>query len=158
MNPELDLVIERVIKAPRDVVWRAWTTPDQLEQWWIPAPTTCRVERFEPHAGGAFVTSMAEPGGEFTGHLDACFLTVEEGKRIAFTTALDSTWRPKGADSLCMTGEFNFEDHPDGTRYRAVARHANPADCARHAQLGFEEGWGAVTEQLAAIVERMPVG
>ena len=42
-NPELDLTISRVIKAPRPVVWSAWTDPASFEQWWIPAPAKCKV-------------------------------------------------------------------------------------------------------------------
>ena len=38
MNPDLDLTLQRVIRAPRTTVWRAWTDPAQLEQWWVPAP------------------------------------------------------------------------------------------------------------------------
>ncbi|WP_207211708.1 SRPBCC domain-containing protein [Promicromonospora panici] len=45
MNPELDLGVDRIIRAPRKQVWDAWTQPDKLAQWWIPAPTQCRVER-----------------------------------------------------------------------------------------------------------------
>ena len=45
MNPDLDLTLQRVIRAPRAVVWRAWTEPSQLEQWWVPAPAVARVDR-----------------------------------------------------------------------------------------------------------------
>jgi uncharacterized protein YndB with AHSA1/START domain len=38
VNPDLDLTLQRVIRAPRAVVWRAWTEPSRLERWWVPAP------------------------------------------------------------------------------------------------------------------------
>ena len=52
-----------------------------------------------------------------------------------------------------MTAEITLVDHPDGTAYRAVVRHGDPRDRARHEELGFFEGWGAVTEALATLVE-----
>ena len=45
MNPELDLGIDRVIRAPRKHVWDARTDPAHLAQWWVPAPTRCGSAR-----------------------------------------------------------------------------------------------------------------
>ena len=156
MNPELDLQIERVIRAPRTDVWRAWTDPDLFAQWFLPRPGICRVEEFEPMPAGSLVTSMGEPGGELRPHVNACFLAVDEHERIVFSTALDSTWRPAAADSLRMTATITFEEHAEGTLYRVVVRHADGADRARHEELGFAQGWGSVTAQLAELVEQTP--
>src|SRR5688572_10237370 len=64
-NPELDLTISRVIKAPRRVVWSAWTDPAQFEQWWVPAPARCKVREMDLRPGGALLTDISENGGEF---------------------------------------------------------------------------------------------
>lgn len=52
MNPDLDLSLNRVIRAPRKVVWQAWTDPVRFAKWWVPAPTQCRVERLEVRHSG----------------------------------------------------------------------------------------------------------
>ncbi len=44
-------------------------------------------------------------------------------------------------------------DHPDGTDYRVIVRHADPAARERHEELGFFDGWGSVTAALAALAE-----
>ncbi len=88
VNPDLDLTISRVIKAPPSAVWRAWTNPAQFEKWWIPAPALCRVATMDVKPGGALVTEMSEDGGPFQHHLSACYLDVQEGRRIVFTNAL----------------------------------------------------------------------
>lgn len=155
MNPDLDLALQRIIRAPRATVWRAWTDPSRLEQWWIPAPTRCRVEHLDARPGGAFVTWMSDDGAEFVPHLDACFLAVDELQRIVFTNAIDHTWRPAAPAPVAMTATITLDEHPDGTDYRMLVRHGDPESRARHEKLGFADGWGTVADQLTALTERM---
>jgi len=153
VNPDLDLGLERIIRAPRATVWKAWTDPSRLERWWVPAPSRCRVDRLDPRPGGAFVTRFSDDGVEFVSHLDACFLAVDELERIVFTNAIDSAWRPANPVPVPMTATITLSDHPDGTDYRIVIRHGDPEARAHHEKLGFAEGWGTVTGQLAALAE-----
>lgn len=154
MNPDLDLTLRRVIRAPRETVWRAWTDPSRLARWWVPAPTAVRIDRLDVHPGGAFVTRMSDDGAAFVPHIDASFLVVDEFERLVFTNAIDSQWRPANPDPVVMVAEIIFGDHPEGTDYRVVVRHGDPAARARHEELGFLDGWGSVTEQLAALLEQ----
>ncbi|GAA3990685.1 SRPBCC family protein [Allokutzneria multivorans] len=153
MNPDLDLVLDRVIRAPRALVWSAWTDPSSFAQWWLPAPTICRVDRLDVRPGGGLVTRMSEDGVDFQPHVDASFLVVEDQERIVFTNTIDSEWRPVAPAPVHMTAEIKFADHPDGTDYRIVVRHGDPSSRARHHELGFFDGWGSVTEQLASVAE-----
>lgn len=153
INPELDLVLQRVIRAPRHTVWRAWTTAALLEKWWTPAPTVTRVDQLDVRPGGGFVTRMSDDGREFVPHTDFVFLVVEEHHRLVFTNAVDSTWRPASPEPVPMTAEIVFEKHPDGTNYNVTVRHGDPAHRTRHEELGFFDGWGSVTAALAALAE-----
>jgi uncharacterized protein YndB with AHSA1/START domain len=153
VNPDLDLGLERIIRAPRATVWSAWTDPSRLAQWWVPAPARCQVDRLELRPGGAFVTRLSDDGAEFVPHMNACFLVVDELERIVFTNAIDSTWRPASPDPIAMTATITLGDHPDGTDYRIVVRHGDPEARALHDKLGFADGWGSVTGQLAAFAE-----
>lgn len=153
-DPELDLTISRVIRAPRSRVWRAWTKPGLLEQWWIPAPLTTRVVTLDVRPGGGFVTQMSEDGTTFSEHTDTVFLVVEDERRLVFTNAVTSSWRPARPAPVSMTAEIVLDDHPDGTAYQAVVRHGDPAQRQLHEDLGFFEGWGTVTEALARLVEQ----
>jgi uncharacterized protein YndB with AHSA1/START domain len=151
IDPTLDLVITRVIKAPRKAVWNAWTDPAAFEQWWIPAPALCKVAAMDLRPGGAFITRVSENGAPFAPHIDACFLAVDHMERIVFTTALVAGWRP--AENPFITAVITMQDHPDGTDYHAHVMHKNPADRATHHELGFYDGWGTVIEQLAKMLE-----
>ena len=151
MNPDLDLTISRIIRAPRAAIWTAWTDPARFEQWWVPAPARCKVVDMDLRPGGAFRTQISEDGGEFMPHINGCFLAIDEVERIVFTNSLVGGWRP--ADDPFMTAVITMADHPHGTEYVATVLHRNNADRNRHEELGFHDGWGTVTRQLAELVE-----
>jgi uncharacterized protein YndB with AHSA1/START domain len=151
-DPKTDLEITRIIKAPRSAIWQAWTDPAQFAQWWIPAPALCRVVTMDVWPGGALVTEMSEGGVDFGPHMDACYLAADEGHKIVFTNALSGGWRP--AASPFMTAIITLDDHDLGTAYRAQVLHKDPETRAWHEEMGFFDGWGAVTAQLAQLVER----
>jgi uncharacterized protein YndB with AHSA1/START domain len=151
-NPALDLTLSRVIKAPRPVIWSAWTDRARFERWWVPAPARCKVLAMELRPGGAFETQISEDGGDFVPHLSACFLDIVECERIVFTDALLGGWRP--AEHPFMTAIITLREHPEGTEYAAHVMHKNNADRTMHETMGFFDGWGTVAEQLANLVEQ----
>jgi uncharacterized protein YndB with AHSA1/START domain len=62
-DPELDLILERVVDVPRHLVWAAWTQPQHLMKWFCPLPwktTACKID-LQP--GGIFQTTMQGPEG-----------------------------------------------------------------------------------------------
>ena len=77
-------------------------------------------------------------------------LAWDEGRRFAFTDAIVGDLEPSGP---FMIGIWSIEPDGHGTRYTAVARHWTDADRKRHAEMGFEEGWGACADQLKALCE-----
>ena len=151
LDPQRDLEITRIIKAPRAKIWDAWTKPEQFAQWWIPEPALCRVLELDVRPGGAMITEMNEDGTGFVPHMQACYLDVEAGRRIVFTNALTGGWRP--AEQAFITAIITLDDHDQGTAYRALVMHKSPEDRTMHQELGFYDGWGTVAAQLAKLVE-----
>lgn len=151
-DPDLDLTITRIIRAPRHAVWNAWADPASFAQWWVPAPAKCRVLEMDLVPGGALVTEISENGGDFAPHMRACILAVDDQERIVFTNALLGGWRP--AEHPFMTAIITMRDHPMGTEYAAQVMHRNNADRNMHQELGFYDGWGTVIEQLATLAGR----
>jgi uncharacterized protein YndB with AHSA1/START domain len=60
---ERTMVLQRVIRAPRQVVWGAWMNPDTLPEWWGPDGFSCRTRRIDLRAGGEWVFDMIAPDG-----------------------------------------------------------------------------------------------
>lgn len=153
IDPDLDLTLRRTIRAPRAAIWAAWTDPALLERWWVPAPSRARVERLDARPGGAFVTSMSDDGRAYVPHTDGVFLVVEPTERLVFTNAISSAWRPVRPEPVAITAEIVLDEHPEGTDYRVTVRHGDAAARGLHEDLGFFDGWGAVTAALAALAE-----
>lgn len=57
------MLLRRVIKAPRKLVWGAWMNPETLPLWWGPEGFSCRTTRIDLRAGGAWVFDMIGPDG-----------------------------------------------------------------------------------------------
>ena len=146
-DDKLDLVISRHLRAPRALVWKAWTEPAHIKEWWCPKPWTTEVVGFELAPGGSFHTRMTGPNGE-TSDNPGSFLEIVPESRIVFTTALIAHWRPAAEPWMPFTAFIALADAGEGTRYVASVLHKDKATRDRHEQLGFFDGWGTCIDQL----------
>ncbi|MFG0328994.1 MAG: SRPBCC family protein [Phycisphaerales bacterium] len=151
INPELDLVLERVVEARPELIWRAWTEPEALKKWFTPEPWETVDCEIDLRPGGIFSTTMKSPDGEILPAHPGCFLEVVENRRLVFTDALGPGFRPKSEPF--MTAIILLEPEGEGTRYTAIARHADPEARAKHEAMGFEPGWGAALDQLVELTK-----
>jgi uncharacterized protein YndB with AHSA1/START domain len=141
-----ELSITRHIAASPEKVWDIMT--NRIEEWWCPKPWRAEFDKLERRAGGTSTCTMYGPDGEVHPH-PGTVLAWEEGRRFAFTDAIIGDLMPAGP---FMIGIWTVEAEGEDTRYTAVARHWTDADCKRHADMGFETGWGACADQLIALV------
>jgi len=148
-SDQQDLVISRVLRAPRAALWRAWTDPALLAQWWCPKPWTTEVREFDLRPGGAFYTFMRGPDGGISDN-PGCFLDVVPQERLVFTSALLADWRPT-TPWMNFTARIDMRDEGEGTRYIATVMHPDQATKDRHEQMGFFEGWNICIDQLEAL-------
>ncbi len=141
-----DLVISRVLRAPPAALWRAWSDPDLLKEWWCPKPWTTEVRAFDLRPGGAFHTFMQGPDGG-TSDNPGCFLDVVPQSRLVFTSMLTAGWRPN-TPWLGFTAIITMAGEGAGSRYIARAMHPDGATREQHEKLGFFDGWNCVITQL----------
>jgi uncharacterized protein YndB with AHSA1/START domain len=146
-NAETDLELTRLLAAPPHIVWRCWTEPALLRQWWTPRPVVTKDAVMNPVAGGRFFTLMVLPDGSETPN-EGSFLEVVKPERLVFTDLLTAGWCPVDEPGLGFTAIITFAAEGAGTRYRAVARHRSPAARQSHADMGFADGWAAAAQQL----------
>jgi uncharacterized protein YndB with AHSA1/START domain len=156
-DPQLDLVLERTVDVPRHLVWRAWTEPELLTQWFTPAPWTTPEAEIELEPGGIFRTLMRSPEGEEQGGT-GCILEVVKDAKLVWTGALGPGFRPVPVPEgvPVFTAVITLESVDGGTKYRALVLHGDEEGRRKHEAMGFQEGWGAALDQLVALVRTLP--
>lgn len=149
MSADRELVLTRLINAPREKVYRAWTDPELLKQWFAPKPYTTPVVEVDVRPGGSAYFVMRGPDGkDLPNH--GVYLEVVPNQRLVSTDAYVKAWEP--SEKPFMTLILTFEDEGGKTRYTARVRHWTVADREAHEKMGFHEGWGLCADQLEALV------
>jgi uncharacterized protein YndB with AHSA1/START domain len=151
-DPKLDLVLERVIDVPPELVWAAWTKPEHIKKWLTPAPWTTVDCEIDLRPGGMFRSVMRSPEGQDFPNI-GCFLEVVPNRRLVWTDALLPGYRP--SDNPFMTAVIDIEPQGKGTRYTATAIHRDEAARKKHEEMGFHEGWGKALDQLVALAKTL---
>jgi uncharacterized protein YndB with AHSA1/START domain len=106
---ERTMVLQRVIKAPRSVVWGTWMNPATLPHWWGPDGFSCRTKRIDLRAGGEWVFDMIAPDGTvFPNHHR--YIEVRPEERISYLLLWGENG-PKHADAWA-----SFEDQDGATQ------------------------------------------
>ena len=148
-----ELVITRLIDAPPEKVFRAWTTPELLVQWFTPKPwQTVRAEADVRPGGSSLIVMRGPDGTEFPNR--GVYLEVIPNEKLVFTDAYTEAWKP--SEKPFVTCILTFEDEGGKTRYTARVVHWTVADREAHEKMGFLEGWGKATDQLCEAIGAPP--
>ena len=147
-----ELVLTRIIDLPPRKLFRAWTEPQLLKQWFCPRPWGVARATLDVRPGGICNVVMLSPEGqEFPN--PGVYLEVVANRRLVFTDAYTEAWVPSAKPF--MTGIIDFEDLGGKTRYTARARHWTKEACEQHAAMGFHTGWGICADQLIALAKTL---
>src|SRR3954465_11145788 len=92
-HSDRELVITRVINAPREKIYRAWTEPELMKQWFAPQPFTTQVVELDLQPGGSNLIVMRSPEGVDMPNR-GIYLEVVKNERLVFTDAYKQAWEP----------------------------------------------------------------
>lgn len=150
VDPKLDLVLERTIDVPRELVWTAWTTPKHIREWFVPKPWSITDCEIDLRPGGIFRTTMRSPEGQEFPNV-GCYLEVVPQERLVFTDTLLPGFRP--SPEPFFTAILTLESQGSGTRYTAYAIHRDEEGRKKHEEMGFHDGWGTVVTQMVEYIK-----
>jgi uncharacterized protein YndB with AHSA1/START domain len=134
----LVLVVRRTIDAPREKLFRAWTEPAQLTQWWGPPPARCPSADVDLRVGGKYRIANEFPDGRTV-------WIAGEFEKISPPSELVYTWQLEGSGAQFERVTVRFE--ASGRKTEVLVLHERIADAdvrARH-----EQGWRGCLDGLA---------
>jgi uncharacterized protein YndB with AHSA1/START domain len=144
-----EVTLTRVIAAPRERVFRAWTDPKHMAQWWGPKGFTNPVCEVDARPGGMIRIDMRAPDG-VDYPMDGVFHEVIEPERLVFTSR---AFAPDTNKTLIRAlNTVTFADEEGKTRLTVVARVTELAPEFAAAAAGMEQGWSQSLERLQALV------
>lgn len=149
---ERELVLTRLVDVSAEKLYRCWTEPALLVQWFAPLPWTTPSADLDVRPGGANRITMRSPEGEDMPN-EGIYLEVVPNQKLVFTDAFKAGWVPTGQPFMAV--ELTFTPEGDKTRYTARARHWTVEACQQHVQMGFHQGWGQCADQLIALAKTL---
>jgi uncharacterized protein YndB with AHSA1/START domain len=144
-----EVTITRILNAPRELVFKAWTDPKQVAKWWGPHGFTNPVCEVDAKKGGELHICMDSP--EFPNHwVHGVFTEVIEPETLSFTTTafIDEA----GNARLEGFNKITFEEDNGKTKMTLHAILTKLAPGLEAAAEGMEEGWSQSFERLASIL------
>lgn len=140
-----EIVTVRVVDAPREAVWRAWTDAEHLARWRGPSGFVNTFDAFEPRPGGRFRMAMRGPNGEdfpFTG----TYREVAPPDRLVWMSEFAT------GPAEQMTTVVTFADRGGKTALHVRQTFHVVMPEMAGAIAGANQGWGMTLDQLAAHV------
>ncbi len=139
------LILERIIDAPRELVFKAWTDPKHVARWWKPKVFTIPVCELDVRPGGAILIHMAGPDGTVY-PMKGVFHEIVKPERLVMTTsALEDE---EGNPQLEVLNTVTFIEHEGKTRLTLHVVVTKAAPAAEGALAGMEEGWNQSLDSL----------
>jgi len=158
VNETERMIITRIFDAPRELVWKAWTDPKYVMQWWGPKGFTAPVCKMDFRVGGKFLWCMKGPDGEVVGWNGGEYFEIVEHEKIVYSMYFADAEGNKvdpaqyGIELEAMDDAHDvviFEDFGDG-QTKLTLFGSEPMESARNS--GQLEGWNEILDKVAAVV------
>ena len=149
---DTEILGSRVLDAPPDLVFKAYTDPTVIPQWWGPSRYVTTVEKLEARAGGAWrFVQRAADGGEHA--FSGVFREVVPSKRLVFTFNYEAMPGHEAVETVTLEAIEGGK-----TRVTDNLRFQNRQDRDGMLQSGMEEGAAESQERLVAVLAKLKTG
>jgi uncharacterized protein YndB with AHSA1/START domain len=147
------MVVTRVFDAPRELVWKAWTDPKYIMQWWGPKGFTAPVCEMDFRVGGKLLCCMRTPDGQEFWNAVEYYEIVPHEKIVSLMYFSDSKEnKVDPAEHEAIDGAYDvtlFEDLGDGRTKLTFIGNEHMESAKDSEQL---EGWNEILDKVAAVV------
>ncbi len=154
-----ELTIKRTFDAPRELVFKAWTDPQLIKQWWGPAYFTTPIAEVDGHQGGKLYIVMHGPKGtefDLDMPIRGTFTVFDPPKKLVFKN--EALYDERGDPQLSQICTVTFNELGAKTELtlHLTLEKLNPA--ADAAWAGAETGWNQSLDKLTEYLERVRAG
>ena len=143
-----EIVMTRVFDAPRELVYRAYTDPKLITQWWGLRHNTTTVHKLDLWKGGSWRFVETDPQGEING-FHGEFREIVPGEKLAYT------FEYEGMPGHVVLDTITFEDADGKTLVTAKSIFENLEDLNGMVQSGMEEGGNESYDRLAELLQTL---
>ena len=141
-----EVTITRLFDAPRALVFKAWTDPKQLAQWWGPHGFTTPVCEVDVRPGGALLIHMRGPDGVVYPNKGVFHEIVEPERIVVTTSAFEDA---EGHPQLEVLNTVTFAELSGKTKLTLHVVVVKSTPVVDTALAGMEEGWNQSLDRLA---------
>ena len=156
-EPTIEIV--RVFDAPRELVFKVWTDPEHVTNWWGPKGYSAPIIKSDVRVGGVFMYSMQGPKGEVNWNRGVFEEIVPPERVVTVMTFADEEGNIKSPADYGMEGYpvemrdvVTFET-VEGNKTRLTIRRGTPVSISK--KFGEEEGWNSSLDKLAEELARI---
>lgn len=143
----------REFSAPVSRVWKAWSQPELLDQWWAPEPWSTQTKEMDFREGGKWIYAMVGPKGEK--HWSRTDFQMV--KTLVGFTALDAFTDEKGNKNTGLpesTWNVEFDESSiESTMVSVNIEFDDSSDLEKLLEMGFIEGFSAALQNLDRLLE-----
>jgi len=159
-----DFVITRIYNAPRNLVWKAWTDPDQLAQWFGPTVFSNRCEIDLKPGGHYKITMVSLDGVDYP--MDGTYREIIAPEKLVMTVNCDAhpqEWHDlvdqnrdtKGTRLPEMIWAITFEETTGKTKLTICLQFTNANDRDALLKLGMKDGWAESLDKLDNLLSKI---
>lgn len=145
------VTLTRLIDAPRELVWQAWTDPKHITQWWGPEGFTTPYAEMDLRPGGAMVIQMRGPDGNIYPNNGTVEEVVIPERLVVIGTAFEDA---AGNPQLQVRNALTLVEEGGKTRLTLQATVLQAAPEMAGALAGMEVGWNQTLDNLEAYLQR----
>jgi uncharacterized protein YndB with AHSA1/START domain len=139
--PKADLLLTRTFDAPRALVFKVWTDPEHVAQWWGPHEFKTTIQEMDVRPGGRWRYAMRGPdGNEYP--FDGVYLEVIESQRIVFDGTIH------GSPEQRVWTEVTFVEREGKTEVAVRQLYSFKSDAIRGARIGWNQQLDRLTTYL----------
>lgn len=150
---EKSILVSRILNAPLDHVWRAYTESEFLDQWWGPSPWRAETKSIDFKPGGYWLYAMVGPEGErHWGRMN--YISIKPKEYFDIEDAFCDEDGNMNASLPVSRGRMAFTETAEGVLVEFSMRYATEEDVHKLIEMGFEQGITICLEQLQALLDQ----